>query len=167
MGQKTKMIMLAAVIVIVVMIGVYFFKKNKSIKQQSLPKVTSSHGSVQSGNFATSASSDSAKQVQSQAQQPQTQLQVQPQPKPQPQPQSQPQQKSAIVVEGKVVSIGEKQINIKLSGDKNGTVNINPSVPVRVTGGSQTGNLSLVKIDDTVSVNTDDSNNALEILIKR
>jgi ribosomal protein S1 len=73
---------------------------------------------------------------------------------------------SRLTVEGKVRSINATQVFIELADGSGAAINISANTPVKTEGEDRTGNLSTLKIGAMVSIDADQDNNALEILIK-
>lgn len=139
MTQKTKAIILIAIILsVTAVIGVYFFKKNKAnipAPQALITSQDTKQAQPAAGNNVT---------------------------------QTQPQEKQEVLVNGKVRSLNATQIFIELADGKGSAIGITPTTPVRIEGEDNVKNLSVLKPESIVSVKVDEkSNNAIEILIKK
>ena len=141
MEQKTKVISLAAILIILVAgLGIYVAKKNKHTVSAPQAMSTSQEGQPVASNDLTAPAP-------SQAQQPQSQTQ-------------------ATTISGKVHSMNEKQVYLDLDGGKGSAINISATTPVHTQGSDKTGNLSILKIGASVTVSVDANNNATDIVIK-
>lgn len=68
------------------------------------------------------------------------------------------------VVDGKVRSLNDKQVYVELSDGSGAAINIEPGVLVKNKG--KEADITFLKPEAIVSINTDENSNALEILIK-
>ncbi len=78
-----------------------------------------------------------------------------------------PEFKSVTSIEGKLRSMNEKQIYIELQDGTGSAINIKPAVGVKKEGEENVGNLADLKIGDILKVEIDGNINAKEILIKK